>query len=165
MLYKINEELQRLLDGEIEEYIDTETGEVDVLGIQNRIKDLQLAQEDETEQLALYVKNLRAQSSQIEAEINALKTRNNSKKRRIESISRLLLQTLQTSGKRRYETARVALGLRESESVEITDIGKITTPYLRIDISADKSAIKQTIKNGQEVEGAALVKRQNLQIK
>lgn len=65
------------------------------------------------------------------------------------------------------ETDMWKLSQRKSESVEIVDLDKVPDKFKTIkqNIQADKTAIKQALKNGENIEGAKLIEKQNLQIK
>jgi rRNA maturation endonuclease Nob1 len=62
---------------------------------------------------------------------------------------------------------RVELCWRKSESVEITDEFSIPDEYIKIiqESRIDKMAIKEKLKAGEEIPGAALVTKQNLTLK
>jgi hypothetical protein len=51
--------------------------------------------------------------------------------------------------------------------VEVEEIGLLDAKFVKVvaTYSADKTAIKEAIKNGEEVVGAVLKTNQNLQIK
>jgi hypothetical protein len=51
--------------------------------------------------------------------------------------------------------------------VEVTDCNQLPKEYLKekIEISADKTAIKKAIESGENISGALLVTKSNLQIK
>lgn len=59
------------------------------------------------------------------------------------------------------------LSLRKSDETIITDMAKIPEQYLtrKEVISADKTKIKKSIKSGEEVPGAHINTKENLQIK
>ena len=66
----------------------------------------------------------------------------------------------------KFETARVRLSWRSSESVEGSGIDALPDEYLRFkDPEPDKTKIKAALKAGVELKGCTLVAKQNLQIK
>ena len=54
---------------------------------------------------------------------------------------------------------------KKSESVEIINLDVIPADYTRVEIKADKVAIKKAIKSGEVVEGAEIKVNQNFYIK
>ena len=67
---------------------------------------------------------------------------------------------------KKFETARVRLSWRSSESVEVNGIDALPDEYLRFkDPEPDKTKIKAALKAGVELKGCMLVAKQNLQIK
>ena len=67
----------------------------------------------------------------------------------------------------KFKTARVQLGFRKSNTVEVPDIDKLDKNYLKIktEVTADKTAIKDAIKSGKEVQGAFIQTNLNLSVK
>ena len=59
------------------------------------------------------------------------------------------------------------ISFRSSESVEIDDITLIPKEYLveKVEVKPDKTAIKNALNGGVEIQGAHIEKKKNLQIK
>lgn len=142
------------------EAVDTETGEI----INEEMLDsLLMEKEQKIEGIALWIKNLTAEASALKAEKEAFAKRQKVAENKVESLKRYLTNALQGE---KFQTTKVSIGFRSSESVEITDITKIPDDYLRYkDPEADKTAIKQMIKDGYQIDGAVLVRKQSIQIK
>jgi hypothetical protein len=166
-LYDINAELSELLERGFE--IDEETGEI-IEDIEDKLSALQMAEEIKLENIALYIKNLSAESAAIKAEEKALAERRKAKEKRQESLKKYLADYLQNTGRSKFETPKVRLSFRKSESVDY-DASFIEWAYnekrfLRYkDPDIDKTALKKALKGGEEVPGASLLTKQNLQIK
>lgn len=156
------------IDRAILEVIDLETGEIlDT----DRLEQLQLQREQKLEGIALYIKTLAAEAAAIKAEEDALAERRKAKENRAKSLKAYLSNAL--AGEK-FETARVRLSFRKSTSLEITDelallswlekngkddCIKYKLPEIR------GSEVTKLIKAGEEVPGAALQEKQNLQLK
>ena len=150
-LYEINEAILNC--------VDPETGEADV----EKLDELIMMRDEKLENLALWVKDLRAEAEAIKAEEKALAKRRKKKERRAESIKAYLKKEL--DGKR-FETSRAVCSFKKSQKVEITDLDKIPDDYLRYSTpTADKTAIKAAIKDGISIEGAELVDSVSMTIK
>ena len=150
-LYEINEAILNC--------VDPETGEADV----EKLDELIMMRDEKLENLALWVKDLKAEAEAIKAEEKALAKRRKKKERRAESIKAYLKKEL--DGKR-FETSRAVCSFKKSQKVEITDLDKIPDDYLRYSTpTADKTAIKAAIKDGISIEGAELVDSVSMTIK
>lgn len=113
------------------------------------------------------VKELEGNIDLIDLEIKRL---NALKKPLVNSIDRLknnLSQAMQMFEVTELKTPLLKINFRKSESVEIEDIGLLDSNFIKTTITktADKIAIKDAIKSGENVQGAVLVTNQNLQIK
>ena len=66
----------------------------------------------------------------------------------------------------KFKTAKVECSFRKSQRVEVENIDLLPEEFLKYkDPEADKTAIKEAIKEGKEITGARLVIALNLQIK
>ena len=113
------------------------------------------------------VKELEGNIDLIDLEIKRL---NALKKPLVNSIDRLknnLSQAMQMFDVTELKTPLLKINFRKSESVEVTDIDLLDADFVKTTITkaADKIAIKEAIKQGENVQGAVLVTNQNLQIK
>jgi hypothetical protein len=113
------------------------------------------------------VKELEGNIDLIDLEIKRL---NALKKPLVNSIDRLknnLSQAMQMFDVTELKTPLLKINFRKSESVEVTDINLLDADFVKTTITkaADKIAIKEAIKQGENVQGAVLVTNQNLQIK
>lgn len=113
------------------------------------------------------VKELEGNIDLIDLEIKRL---NALKKPLVNSIDRLknnLSQAMQMFDVTELKTPLLKINFRKSESVEIEDLNLLDSNYIKVVTTktADKIAIKEAIKSGENVQGAVLVTNQNLQIK
>jgi hypothetical protein len=65
-----------------------------------------------------------------------------------------------------YETEFNTFGTRKSESVEVENVNGLPDKYKVIKVveTADKKALKEAIKNGEEIDGVTLRENKNLKI-
>lgn len=164
-LYEINEEIIKAFD----EAIDPETGELLDEVAYDRITALQEDFEEKVENLAIYVKDLKAQANALKAERDALAKRQKAAENRAASIERYLQGAL--AGERRTYT-RAAISYRKSEAVVIENDEQFTEFYKdrefvneTVEYKVDKTAVKACLKQGEILLGAKLEERQNIQIK
>lgn len=120
--------------------------------------------DEKFEQVVLCNKNDDALLEAIKAEIKALQDRKKTIENRIEWRKGFLTSIL--DGKK-FETSKVKVSFRKSDSVVVDDIEALPEIYkkVKIETSADKAAIKPLLKNGQEIGGVHLETSLNIQIK
>ena len=102
--------------------------------------------------------------SQIDEEIKrltALKKRNNSLVNRLKEN---ILNAVNLFGT--IETKFNKFSTRKSESVEVLDVNELPKEFkvIKVTEQADKKAIKEALKNGQEVKGCSIQSNYNLKI-
>lgn len=163
-IYQLSGMLQACIKLDEQRMVDTDTGEI--LDVEQYL-DMAEALDTKLENLALYIKNQQAEADMIKAEADKLaeraKAKANEAKRCKEYLSSFMANYY--DGKK-FETARVRLSWRSSESVEVNGIDALPDEYLRFkDPEPDKAKIKAALKAGVELKGCTLVAKQNLQIK
>lgn len=95
--------------------------------------------------------------------LNAIKQRLAKSK---ELLKNRLSESMQQFGVERVESPTLTLSFRKSNAVEITDESEIPAVYFnQPPPKPDKFAIKDAFKRGENVPGAEIVERLNLQIK
>jgi hypothetical protein len=74
---------------------------------------------------------------------------------------------MQLYGIEKLTSPTLTLSLRKSESVEVDLVEGLSNDFkiVKTTVTADKVAIKQAIKQGENITGARLVEKLNLQIK
>lgn len=148
------------IDNAILECVDNETGEI--LDF-DKLSELQLARDEKLESVALWIKNLNAEMAAYKAEKEAFAEREKRAKNKIESLKNYLTYALK--GKP-FNTTKVAVSFRKSESVEV-DENLVPKKWLKrtVSYSPDKIGIKAAIKSGLKIKGCFLDEKQNIQIK
>jgi hypothetical protein len=101
----------------------------------------------------------------IDAEIKRLKQLKEQKENAIDKLKNAVSDAMQLYGIEKIDSPTLKLSFRKSESIEVSD--NLDKKYLieKTTLQPDKNAIKQAIKDGQQVEGAVLVTNYNIQIK
>lgn len=151
-LYEIDE---RILD-----CVDVETGEIFDI---DKFEELSIEREVKIENICLWIKNLTAEAEAIKAEKLNLEARQKAKNNKIDSLKKYISTYLEGS---KFETARVKVSFRKSESLEYEDIYKIPEEYLKYkEPEVNKTELKNALKKGLKVEGVSIVEKQNIQIK
>ena len=101
----------------------------------------------------------------IDAEIKRLKQLKEQKENAIDKLKSAVSDAMQLYGIEKIDSPTLKLSFRKSESIEVSD--NLDKKYFieKITLQPDKNAIKQAIKQGEQVEGAVLVTNYNIQIK
>lgn len=161
-LYEVNAALEALL-----EQVDPETGELtcDL----DALEALTIERDEKLEGLALYCKNLTAEAEAIRNEEKTLAERRKALENKAARAKTFLDRNL--AGEK-FQTAKVAVNYRTSKAVEITDEESFWAyafkhpGFIRQkQPEADKTAIGAALKNGQEIPGAEIVSKTNIQIR
>ena len=171
-LYEIDERLVTL----IEEQFDTEDGIIyeNASELAKKIDEVAITLDEKIENIGLYIKNLEAEVEMFKHEEDKLEKRRKTAERKIASLREYLNGYLEAvypndsdRAKWKFKTPRVVLGYRKSSSVEVPDIEKLDKKYLKITtkVDPDKTAIKDAIKNGEEVQGAFIKDKINLNVR
>lgn len=164
-LYELTGEQARL-EELLENAIDPETGEIIDEDLVAAYDAATLATEEKAEACAIMVKNYNAEAEAIKAEIKTLTARARALTNRAEGLRSYMAHCL-TPGQT-IKTARAAITWRRSEAVEFDehlDVRALPEDLVKTTIEPNKTAIKAALKEGDEIPGAYLVTRQNLQIK
>ena len=140
--------------------IDPDTGEITN---SEQLEALQTERQIKLENVALYIKNLKADAAMYKAEKQAFAERQAAAEKRAESLSEWLKNALDGQ---KFKTEKAEVNFRKTQKVEILDIWDLNEDLLKYsDPTPDKAAIKRAIKAGEEVKGAKLVDDISMTIK
>ena len=157
------------IDQAILDTVDLETGEV--IDIE-ALEALQMAKDKKVENIACWIKDLKAEAEAIAAEVKELQHRKKVAENKAESLKNYLTSAIYGQ---KWNSARYQIGWRKSKSVEISDEPALVAWALSVDGNDEllrfkdpeinKTAVKAAIESGQEVPYAILIEKQNIQIK
>lgn len=148
------------IDSAILDCVDVETGEI---FDEEKFEELGLERDAKIENICLWIKNLKAEAEALKVEKDAFAKRQKAAESKMESLKKYISNYLEGTS---FESAKVKVSFRKSESLEVTDIYKIPEDYLKHkEPDVDKQAIKQAMKQGEEFEGIEVVTNYNIQIK
>lgn len=129
---------------------------------------LTMEREEKLESICLWVKNLRADASAIKAEEKNLSERRKAKENKADKLEQYVASNL--DGKP-FETSKVKVSFRKSESVNILNEDAIPDRFLNIEVvrKPQKAEIKKYLKSlegsGEEVPWATIERKNNPTIK
>ena len=157
-IYEIDNEIMNCIDMETGEVIDTE-----------KLNELQMERDAKIENVALWIKELKAEAEAIKNEKQALADRQRVAENKAESLKNWLAYALNGD---KFKTAKCSISYRNSESVEVTEEGLEALMRDHEDLltyktpEPNKKAIKDAIKNdGLTVTGVQLVQKTSTIIK
>lgn len=151
-LYEIDQQLMDCIDLETGEIIDAE-----------KLNALQMERDEKIENVALWIKDLKAEIDALKAEKQAFADRQKSAERTLESLNKWLTSAL--AGEK-FKTTKVAVSFRKTTSVEVDNINDLPNWFVRPgEPTADKVALKKALTEGREIEGAHLVESTSISVK
>lgn len=158
-LYEISDAIRAALD-HID--VDPETGEI--LSA-DALHAVEAEASDKIEATALYLRELDAEAKAAKDEADRMIARVKSMQKRSDYLKSMLLEALHATGK--VKTARVSVSIRTSKAIEVAD--GVTLPdafvTVRTTTTPNKTALKEAIEAGADIEGVRLVERESVQIK
>lgn len=163
-LYNLSEEYQKILS-EIE--YDESTGEINCTSL-NKLDEITDAVENKAKAISAYVKNLTASSDALENAIEELKHRQNIIVNKIYSMKNYLQTNMERLGIDKIESHFFDIRLKKNPcKVEITNVDEIPDNYkkAKVEITIDKTMIRNDIKEGKDIPGAKLIKTNRIEIK
>ena len=147
-IYEINEQILNCIDPETGEIIDID-----------KLNELELERDAKIENVACWIKELKAEAEAIKAEKLALAERQKVAENKAESLKKWLAFALNGE---KFKTAKCSVSFRKSEVVEITDEGLNNLMKEHDELltykapEPNKTAIKQALKDGLSVQGVRL---------
>lgn len=164
-LYEISNELREVYNKlENGEGIDQETGEISP----ELVNALELSQQNLQAKgidIGYVIKSFDDEIDLYDREIKRLTERKQTLKNAQERVKNNLKSAMEEFGIVEIKGQTLKINFRKSESVEVDNVDLLDDKFKRIKVEADKTAIKQAIKNGEQVVGARLVENNNLQIR
>lgn len=150
-LYQINQEIMDCIDMETGEILDTA-----------KLDGLQLELEDKLEGIGCWIKNLEAEAAAYKAEKDAFAARQKTAENKAASLKKYLSDYLRGCP---FETLRVKISFRKSESLEVSESAVVPEEFLKHTVEVNKTDLKAAVKSGLILDGVQLVQKQNIQIK
>lgn len=168
-LYDISNELREVYNKlENGEGIDLETGEISE-EMQNALAISQQNLQTKGIDIGYVIKSFDDQIEMCEREIKRITELKKSMQNKKDWLKDKVKSAMEEFGIVEIDGTPIGkpikLSFRKSESIEVDNVDLLDDKFKRVKIEADKTAIKQAIKNGEQVEGARLVENNNLQIR
>ena len=156
-IYEIDQAIMNCVDAETGEIIDTE-----------QLDRLQMERDTKLENVACWIKDLKAEAEALKAEKQALAERQRVAENKAESLKKWLAYVLDGQ---KFSTSKCAVSFRKTEVVDVTTDGLNNLMKEHDELltykapEPNKTAIKQAIKDGLNVAGVQLVQNTSTIIK
>lgn len=166
-LYKLTAEMQEILTNGFNSACVDEEGEIDEAKVNAYFNGLSVAVDTKIDNIACYIKSLRATVVAFKAEEEALSSRRKALEKKADKLTEYLSTCLQVANMPNFESTRNKLTFRRSTSVNIFNEDIIPEDFMNIKTvrTPDKKAIQMAIKDGEIIAGVELIEKQNIQIK
>lgn len=160
-LYRISEEMSAILNA-----IEENGGEI----TEEQEQALAISEEQFAEKAYDYghvILNLDYTVEVIKNEIERLTRLKKSAENAQKRVKGALVSAMVQLDHPTVETPTMRLSLRHSTATEVTDLDQVPNEYktAKVEVVADKTAIKKAIQSGDDVPGARLIENVSLQIK
>ena len=158
-LYEISEAYLTALDN----LPVDENGEVDT----SALDEIQSQMDEKISNIACYIKSCKSMAKALKEEETSLASRRKAFENKAERLEEYLSGWMLSMNKSKFEDAKCKVSFRPSEAVEVVAEEMIPDEYkvTKTVTTISKTAIKDAIKNGTDVPGATLVRKENIQIK
>lgn len=162
-LYEIREEL-RLCESMLMGWAEEHEGDVTEFPLNEELNKIELSLEKKALGIGVWIKNLLGESKMIAEEKNSLYKRETAAKNKASRLKAYLQGNIPVGNK--FSDSRCTIGWRKSSQVSIEcEPDKLPKEYQSVRIEANKTAIKQDLKSGVEMDFAHLETKHNIQIK
>lgn len=160
-LYELETNYKNLL--QVLEYSDDETlNEI----VEKSLNELQDELNKKAENIIKYSRNLRAEAGALKCEAKRLSDKQKSLEKRADSLERYLFNAMKYAQRDTIKAGVFDVSIRKNpESLKITDESLIPAEYLKIKYEVDKVNLKTALKNGTEINGVELERKEVLKIK
>lgn len=137
----------------------------EIEAIQNTLEMLDLSIEEKIENTAKYMVNVESDIQGLKTEIDRLTKIKKAKENAVERLKNNVEYVMKQKDIEKLAVGTFKAGYRKSESVEIINLDVIPADFTKVEIKADKTAIKKAIKAGETVDGAQIQTNMNFYIK
>lgn len=142
-IYELNKDY-----AELSAMLEAAETEEEIQAIQDTLEMINVSIEEKLENTAMYMVNVESDIQGIKTEIDRLTKIKKAKENAVERLKN-----------------NVEYAMKQKGIDAITNLDVIPADFTKVEIKADKTAIKKAIKSGEVVEGAEIKVNQNFYIK
>ena len=160
-LYEIDSAIEQAFS----QAVDQETGEINE-EYMKQLDELEMQRDQKVENIACFIKNLRADAAALKAEKDALQKRQKAAETKAESLTRYLSSFLAGA---KFSSPKASVTWRKTTRVEMdpgVSVYDIDTQYIRLkEPELDKTKAAAALKAGETIEGLHLEESQSMTIR
>lgn len=161
-LYELDEEIL-IAERAIEEYAIEHEGDITDCPFEKVLGDLTESKDEKILNLCVWIKNMISDSEAIKAEIKTLTLRKKALENKASRVKDYVSNSIEKGKK--LSNSKVAISWRKSKSVLVAcDADLLPKEYQKIKIETDKTALKDALKAGTEIDFCSIEENSNLQI-
>lgn len=141
-------------------FVNVETGElIDTAALDA----LKMERDTKIRNIACWIKNLEADVKALDEQEKIFKARKTAAKNKMESLKTYLASFLNGA---KWKNNEVSISWRKSTAVEVTDVKKLSSYYLRYkEPEVNKTLLGNDLKAGIKLDGAVLVDKNNMSVR
>ena len=151
-LYELTNDYMNLLEL-------AEDPDIDEQAFMDTLEGIDGALEDKAEGYAKVIRTLEGDAAACDAESKRLRNKKQAIERNIDRMKKALQYAMETTGKTKFKTALFSFGIQKNPAAVVMDEAYIENIPDRFlipqDPQIDKKAIKEALKNGENLEGLA----------
>lgn len=161
-LYEYTNGFANCIQYDDDTFVNVETGELLDL---EKLESLKMDRKEKIKNIALMIKNKRADAKMFKEEADSFLKREKSAKHSIEWLTNCLISNMEDGEK--LKEKEVEIGWRNNPSIKINcKVSELPVQYQKYaEPTADKVGLRQAIKSGAKIEGVEIVVNKNIQIK
>jgi len=159
-LYEMTEEMLKL-DELYDEMINSETGEIEDADVLAELeKELDENMEQKIENIVKFSINLNSEIEQLKAEKKRIDGEMSRRRRKIESLTKLVKMSMDRTGKKAFKTIYKNVKLTKGRmKYELVDPNEVPRELLKIDVSIKKNEVAKYVKKNGEIPAGVLAEQ------
>jgi hypothetical protein len=166
-LYELSKDYENLI-------LAIENGDIPETAIADTLESITSLLDEKADNIACWIKQLTAEAEAIKAEEDKLKARRTAKLNRAERLTEYLAECLTNAGRTKIETARNVISFRKTPEKVVIDNESAFVEWAQSHADGflnygkptiNKTAIKDYINGGGQLEGVRMESSQNIAIK
>jgi len=159
-LFAIEEAITNCVKMESGDFVNTMTGEIIDTAALDALK---MERDTKIRNIACWIRNLESDEKQLAEQEKIFKERKQAAARKKESLKAYLAAFLNGA---KWKNNEVSVSWRKSTSVEVTDVKKLSSYYLRYkEPEINKTLLGNDLKAGIKLDGAVLVEKNNMSVR
>lgn len=134
-------------------------------GFEQALADIKGEISEKLDGYAMVIKNVESDIAGLKAEEKRLSERRKAMENNVVQMKERMADTLKTVDGQRLKTEKFTFSFRKSTSVKVKDESVIPPQFIKVEKTISRAELAKALKNGEHIEGAALIENQSLSIR